>query len=173
MTREEIIRMAREAGGVADDQTVVLWHEELERFAALVAAHALRSGVGVTNASSEPVAKAGAMPGTSSGFTMACFKASDVPVGTSIYTAPQPAQSKDAEWLTGCPDCGMPPEQCECDDELDSINKDAARYRWLRDTAIYIDPVQKILRISNVYIKNDGSIPISFDAAIDAAMEKK
>ena len=37
--QDEIIRMARECGGIADDQTIVLYHEELERFAALVAAH--------------------------------------------------------------------------------------------------------------------------------------
>ena len=39
MTQDEIICMARECGGVADDKTIVLYHEELERFAALVAAH--------------------------------------------------------------------------------------------------------------------------------------
>lgn len=35
----------------------------------------------------EPVGEAGTMPGTD-GFTMACFKAVDVPVGTKLYTAP-------------------------------------------------------------------------------------
>lgn len=46
-----------------------------------------------------PVGEAGTMPGTS-GFTMACFKAADVPVGTKLYTvsAPQDAQAgEDAE----------------------------------------------------------------------------
>ena len=37
----------------------------------------------------EPVGEAGSMPGTD-GFTMACFRASDVPVGTKLYTHPQP-----------------------------------------------------------------------------------
>lgn len=35
-----------------------------------------------------PVAQVSAMPGTS-GFTIACFKADEVPEGTPIYTAPQ------------------------------------------------------------------------------------
>ena len=34
----------------------------------------------------EPVGEVGSMPGTD-GFTMACFKASDVPIGTKLYTA--------------------------------------------------------------------------------------
>jgi hypothetical protein len=42
--------------------------------------------------SGEPVGVAGSMPGTD-GFTMAVFKASDVSIGTQLYTAPQPAQT--------------------------------------------------------------------------------
>jgi len=38
MTRDDIIRMAREVGGSAFDCTVVFTYEEAERFAALVAA---------------------------------------------------------------------------------------------------------------------------------------
>ena len=37
----------------------------------------------------EPVGEVGSMPGTT-GFTMACFHASDAPVGTKLYTRPQP-----------------------------------------------------------------------------------
>ena len=37
----------------------------------------------------ETVGEAGSMPGTD-GFTMARFRASDVPVGTKLYTHPQP-----------------------------------------------------------------------------------
>ena len=44
-------------------------------------------------AQQEPVGEAGTMPGTS-GFTMACFKASDVSLGTKLYTSPQPAQQQ-------------------------------------------------------------------------------
>lgn len=44
----------------------------------------------------EPIGEVGTMPGTS-GFTMACFRADEVPVGTKIYTAPQPAQATQAE----------------------------------------------------------------------------
>ena len=38
MTRDDIIRMAREAGGDSDAGLWVFWPDELERFAALVAA---------------------------------------------------------------------------------------------------------------------------------------
>ncbi|ARL90966.1 hypothetical protein BOC57_34845 [Burkholderia pseudomallei] len=37
----------------------------------------------------EPVGEAGTMPGTD-GFTMAAFRADDVPVGTKLYAAPPP-----------------------------------------------------------------------------------
>lgn len=37
----------------------------------------------------EPVGYAGAMPGAT-GFTMACFKAADVPLGTALYARPAP-----------------------------------------------------------------------------------
>jgi hypothetical protein len=42
----------------------------------------------------EPVGFAGNMPGTD-GFTMACFKAVDVPVGAAIYTHPAPISKED------------------------------------------------------------------------------
>lgn len=35
--KDEVMQMARQAGGVADDKTVVMWHSELEAFAKLVA----------------------------------------------------------------------------------------------------------------------------------------
>lgn len=44
----------------------------------------------------DAVGEASAMPGTS-GFTMACFKASDVPVGTKLYTTPQAPALTSAE----------------------------------------------------------------------------
>lgn len=44
----------------------------------------------------QPVGKAGTMPGTPSGFTMACFKAVDVPVGTKLYTAAPEEQTQAA-----------------------------------------------------------------------------
>lgn len=40
---------------------------------------------------SEAVGIVGSMPGTE-GFTMACFKADEVPVGTPLYLHPQPAE---------------------------------------------------------------------------------
>ncbi len=36
----------------------------------------------------EPVGETGEMPGSNGGFTMAVFKASDVPVGTQLYASP-------------------------------------------------------------------------------------
>lgn len=40
----------------------------------------------------EPVGEVGEMPGSNGGFTMAAFKAADVPIGAKLYTAP-PAPS--------------------------------------------------------------------------------
>lgn len=41
---------------------------------------------------SEPIGEVGTMPGAS-GFTMACFRADEVPAGTKLYTIQQPAQA--------------------------------------------------------------------------------
>ena len=41
MTQDEIIEMARQVGGIADDKTIVMWHFELEAFAKLVAERTL------------------------------------------------------------------------------------------------------------------------------------
>lgn len=54
-------------------------------------------------ADAQPVGVAGNMPGTD-GFTMACFKAADVPLGTSLYTHPAPEAAQaglSADWLWG------------------------------------------------------------------------
>jgi len=48
---------------------------------------------------SEPIGEAGPMPGSNGGFTMAAFKATDVPVGTKLYTSPTPHPSLDREGL--------------------------------------------------------------------------
>jgi hypothetical protein len=40
----------------------------------------------------EPVGEAGPMPGSNGGFTMAAFKASDVPSGTKLYASPQASE---------------------------------------------------------------------------------
>lgn len=48
----------------------------------------------------EVVGKAGAMPGTS-GFTMACFEASKVPLGTDLYTSPATDDAKASENQNG------------------------------------------------------------------------
>lgn len=41
----------------------------------------------------EAVGEAGEMPGSNGGFTMAVFKASDVPLGTKLYAAPPAAEA--------------------------------------------------------------------------------
>jgi hypothetical protein len=50
---------------------------------------------GIAQSEQEPVGEAGSMPGTT-GFTMACFPADTVPVGTKIYTHPA-QQAKSAQ----------------------------------------------------------------------------
>ena len=63
-------------------------------------AQALRELLAAHNAGAqEPVGVAGTMPGTD-GFTMAAFRAEDVPVGTSLYTHPQPMTdaARDEIW---------------------------------------------------------------------------
>ncbi|WP_175980016.1 hypothetical protein [Caballeronia zhejiangensis] len=62
----------------------VEWHwrtELLEKARALLAA-------GASEGQAEPVGFAIAMPGSDDGFTMSAFKASDVPVGASLYLHP-------------------------------------------------------------------------------------
>lgn len=44
----------------------------------------------------EPVGEVGELPGSNGGFTMAVFKASDVPLGTKIYASP-PIPHKEGE----------------------------------------------------------------------------
>lgn len=90
---------------------------------ALAAIGAWRDHVEALAESAEPVAQpadsgrvtvgmAGTMPGTD-GFTMALFKASDVPVGTELYTAP-PAQPAERV-PEGLPYPKLGPEQEACD----------------------------------------------------------
>lgn len=59
---------------------------QLDAYATNYAREALRAQA----ASVEPVGEVGSMPGTS-GFTMACFKAEDVPIGTKLYAGAPPA----------------------------------------------------------------------------------
>jgi hypothetical protein len=60
----------------------------------------------------QPVGEAGSMPGTS-GFTMACFKAEDVPLGTKLYASPPSS---------------VQPEKEECrpltDEQIDAIARE-------------------------------------------------
>lgn len=50
-------------------------------------------------AGAEPVGEAGSMPGTD-GFTMAAFRAADVPIGTKLYAAPSlPVEGVTEAWV--------------------------------------------------------------------------
>lgn len=55
----------------------------------MLACRALRAALEQSQVEQETVGEAGPMPGTD-GFTMTCFRASDVPAGTKLYTHPQP-----------------------------------------------------------------------------------
>jgi hypothetical protein len=74
----EVEKLTDEAADLIEQQAARLTALESERDALLAAA------------GKEAVGQAGAMPGTD-GFTMTCFKASDVPIGTPLYTAPTAA----------------------------------------------------------------------------------
>lgn len=68
----------------------------LNEFARAIEAHVLKEARR-TVSGQEAVGVVGTMPGTE-GFTMACFEADHVPVGTKLYAAPIPAtELKDAE----------------------------------------------------------------------------
>lgn len=65
----------------------VTWLESARHWSVAITAHLAAVAKAV------PKGVASYMPGTD-GFTMACFKATDVPVGSAIYTNPQPAAQK-------------------------------------------------------------------------------
>ncbi len=78
-----------------------------------------QESVGAGDAASgkaKPVGVVGAMPGTS-GFTMACFKADQAPVGTKLYATPpaspepQPKRDPLALPITACPRCNAASEE--------------------------------------------------------------
>ena len=52
--------------------------------------------VDVPAVESEPVGEAGEMPGSNGGFTMAAFKAVDVPIGTKLYAHPPHREGEDS-----------------------------------------------------------------------------
>lgn len=62
---------------------------------ACIARGMARLAAGAPAETPKPVGEAGVMPGTS-GFTMACFKDVDVPLGTKLYVA-QPAPATEAQ----------------------------------------------------------------------------
>lgn len=67
-----------------------------------------------TRTDATPVAESSAMPGSNGGFTMATFKASDVPVGTPLYTHPPAtnvaalveAAKEAGDWMEQLRACG-------------------------------------------------------------------
>lgn len=76
---EEVARLANDAPGI---------REAVEGALSNCNAHITPAGPAIADtAGAKPVGVAGTMPGTD-GFTMAAFKASDVPVGTNLYASP-------------------------------------------------------------------------------------
>lgn len=115
MSNEKLIRMARDWQAIATREAAEFLGTpegaarlvEAKRYGLLADALAQQP-----QGSGEPVAvgEAGTMPGTT-GFTMACFKADEVPVGTKLYTA-QPS----AQQATGAADPENDPPACEPSD---------------------------------------------------------
>lgn len=95
----------------------------------------------------EPVGIAGNMPGTE-GFTMAAFKAADVPVGANLYTHPLPS---DAEgW-----------------------RKDALRYRHLTNRVVITDASTPGMAVIT-FVDDAVDEPNQFlDELVDAALAKQ
>lgn len=94
----------------------------------------------------EPVGEAGTMPGTN-GFTMAVFKAEDVPVGTKVHTAPQPAEPVKEECAATGQGCSYGPhgpnneQQCKyCgetpDEPVKVPSNDEILSLWMRHGAV-------------------------------------
>lgn len=78
----EALRLAYEAMSGSTDKTLLpRAHRAVEQALAAHEAEQEQAGEAV-------VGEAGTMPGTS-GFTMACFHANKVPIGTKLYTRPQ------------------------------------------------------------------------------------
>lgn len=78
----------------------------------------------------QPVGEAGEMPGSNGGFTLAAFKASDVPVGTKLYTAPREAWKPDREAVARIADHEGYWERLDsCNHALDTVqmNDDSRR----------------------------------------------
>ena len=97
MTKDEALKLALEAkihnagmNPIMKGEYYLMHPEAMQK----IIDEALREAL----AEQEPVGEAGTMPGTS-GFTMACFKASEVSLGTKLYTSPQPAQQQQPAGL--------------------------------------------------------------------------
>ncbi|MDM8356637.1 hypothetical protein P8H29_10670, partial [Pandoraea communis] len=108
---------------------------------------------------SEPVGVAGTMPGTE-GFTMACFEAAKVPVGTSLYAAPVNAPLPD--WFGTS---YAPPEAAPVNGDERAI-----------DLAIAFEQQRALSIVRAVRAQHFGSlnpdIPTQASAAFDLACEE-
>ncbi|KOR22968.1 hypothetical protein [Burkholderia cenocepacia] len=78
LSREQVLKIVRKTLKENNDRDKL----SSDRFVAL--ADALEAAL-LEKLRGEPIGQAGNMPGTE-GFTMAAFRADDVPVGTNLYT---------------------------------------------------------------------------------------
>jgi hypothetical protein len=99
MTREPIPSKPADSGRVADEMVEAAREAYFNAanvsdgvFTDVAAMRAAISAALAAQGQGEPIGEAGSMPGTG-GFTMACFRAEDVPVGTKIYANPAPPAS--------------------------------------------------------------------------------
>ena len=92
------------ASELSDEQIEALWNEHASTgyltVGALQFARAVLAAATPAASVAKPIGVVEPMPGTS-GFTMACFEASKVPVGTNLYATPSPAVQQPAEggWI--------------------------------------------------------------------------
>jgi len=88
MTKDEAMDLALEALDIA--QGLLADAKSYHQPKMLAAYTAIKQALAAQPAA-QTVGEVGTMPGTT-GFTMACFKAEDVPIGTKLYTTPPAAQ---------------------------------------------------------------------------------
>ena len=107
----------------------------------------------------EAVGEAGEMPGSNGGFTMAVFKASDVPLGTKLYAAPPAAEAVAhlIEWrFKPNPEVKSPGGGAAIIHQRETPTKEIEHYRtwdkvdWVKHTPLYAAPPAEAVRIAEL-----------------------
>jgi|GEM_PF-2238675 len=111
--------------------------------------------------SAEPVGKAVPMPGAS-GFTMAVFEASEIPVGTDLYAAPQPSPTAvvlddERATLAAALEAGR----------YTHASSNTEKHRAFKDgwkqAMAYARSIAPVAHIASVYEDKDGPKYVQFD----------